>query len=215
VAIETVFAELQHRLRMLQEALEALGTTVDEDRPTRDDVIVASRLSDDVLAARGLLEEVLEAADHATRAVAFPLDGERARRALTVCQHQHQRFAHALSFELTGFERLDDLTSVGRERGREWLDWVGVVKQALEQSRMLSEDVTDGLSLCWQELAERIASTSVSIRNTAVGQQVCTAELQDNALTGEGDVNGATRPTAGEPSAAKAPAMAPVYRSRI
>jgi hypothetical protein len=186
VALETVFAELQHRLRMLQEALEGLGTTVDEDRPTRDDVIVASRMSDDLLAARGLLEEVLAAADEATETIVYPLDGERARRALIVCQQRFQRFAHAFSFELTGFDRLDDLTSVGRERGREWLDWVSVVKQALEQSRMLSEDVTDGLSLCWQELAERIATTSVSIRNTVVAQQVTAAELQDNALAREG-----------------------------
>jgi hypothetical protein len=186
LAIESTFAELQHRIRALQEALEALGTTVDEDRPTRDDVIVASRLSDDLLAARGLLEEVLAAADEAIRSIGYPLDGDRARRALIACQQRFQRFAHALSFELTGFDRLDDLTSVGRERGRDWLDWVSVVKQALEQSRMLSEGVADGLSLCWQELAERIATTSVSIRNTAVGQQVSAAELRDNALTREG-----------------------------
>jgi hypothetical protein len=186
VAIEKVFTELQHRLRALQEALEALGTTVDEDRPTRDDVIVASRLSDDVLAARGLLEEVLAAADEATRTVAYPLDGARARRALTLCQQQYQSFAHAFSFELASFDRLDDLANVARERGRNWLDWVGVVKQGFEQSRTLSEEVGNSLFLCWQELAERIATTSVSIRNTAVGQQVSATELRDNALAREG-----------------------------
>jgi hypothetical protein len=185
VAIETVFTELQHRLRSLQEALEALGTTVDEDRPARDDVIVASRLSDDLLAVRGLLEEVLAPADEATESVAYPLDGDRARRALIVCQQRFQRFAHTFSFELAGFERLDDLTSVGRERGRDWHDWVSVVKQALEQSRILSEEVGSSLFLCWQELAERIANTSVSIRNTAIGQQGSAAELRDH-LTPEG-----------------------------
>jgi hypothetical protein len=186
VAIETVFAELQHRLRALQEALEALGTTVDEDRPRRDDVIVAARLSDDLLAARGLLDEVSAGADEAVESVVYPLDGDRARRALAKCQQRFQRFAHSFSLELAGFDRLDDLTSVGRERGREWSDWVSVVKQGFEQSRTLSEEVGNSLFLCWQELAERITSTSVSIRNTAVGQQVSAAELRDNTLTREG-----------------------------
>lgn len=185
MATEQAFGELQHCLQRLQEALEALGTTVDEDRPTRDDVVVASRLSDDLLAARGLLEEVLVVADDACQVVAYPLDGDRARRALTACQQRFQRFAHAFSSDLTGWDRLDDLTSVGRERGRGWLDWVTVVKQGLEQSRLLSAEVGNCLFLCWQELAERIATTSVSIRNTSIGQQVCAAELQDQAMTRE------------------------------
>jgi hypothetical protein len=186
VAIETVFAELHHRLRALQEALEALGTTVDEDRPPRDDVIVASRLSDDLLAARGLLEEAVTAADGAIETVAYPLDGDRARRALTLCQQRFQRFAHAFSFELAGYDRLDDLMSVAKKRGRGWLDWTGVVRQALEQCKMLSDEAGNSLFLCWQELADRIATTSVSIRNTAIGQQVSAAELRDNAFTREG-----------------------------
>lgn len=185
MAMEQAFGALRHHLRRLQEALEALGTTVDEDRPTRDDVVVASRLSDDLLAVRGLLEDVLAAAADAHQAVAYPLDGDRARRALTTCQQQFQHFANAFSSDLAGWDRLDDLTSVGRERGRAWLDWVTVVKQGLEQSRMLSAEVGNGLFLCWQELAERIATTSVSIRNTSIGQQVSAAEIQDHATTRE------------------------------
>jgi len=182
VATEQIFREMQHHLQTLQEALEALSTTVDEDKPTRDDVVVASRLSDDLLAARGLLEETCGAADDARRAVTYPLDGDRARRALTACQQQFQRFAHAFSFELAGYDRIDDLTSVGRERGRGWLDWVSVVKQALEQCQMLSEEVGNGLFLCWQELVERIATTAISIHNTSIGQQVSGAELQDSEM---------------------------------
>jgi hypothetical protein len=185
VAIEKIFGEMQHHLRMLQDALEALGTTVDEDRPTRDDVVVASRLSDDLLAVRGLFEATLAAAEVASQAITHPLDSDRARRALTVCQQQFQRFVHAFSFELAGYDRMDDLTSVGRERGREWLDWVSVVKQALEQCQMLSEEVGNGLFLCWQELVERIATTAISIRNTSIGQQVSGAELQDKEMIRE------------------------------
>ena len=184
--LEQSFAELQRHLRTLQEALEALGTTVDEDKPTRDDVVVASRLSDDLLAVRGLLEEALGAADVACRAVAYPLDGERARRALTASQQHFHRFAHSFSFELACYDRMDDLGSVGRERGQEWLNWVGVVKQALEQSCELVEEVRSAVFLCWQELAERIANTTASIQNTSIGQQISIAEPNDKAAAKEG-----------------------------
>jgi hypothetical protein len=186
MAMEQAFGELRYHLLTLQEALEALGTTVDEDRPTRDDVVVASRLSDDLLAARGLLEDVVAAADDARQAVAYPLDGDRARRALTSCQQQFQRFAHSFSFELACYDRMIDLSTVGRERGQEWLHWVSVVKQALEQSCGLIEEVRSAVFLCWQELAERIANTAVSIQNTSIGQQFSVSELGDKAATSGG-----------------------------
>ena len=73
MATEKIFREMQRHLLTLQEALEALGTTVDEDKPTRDDVVVASRLSDDLLAVRGLFEETVAAAEDACgRTSAWP-----------------------------------------------------------------------------------------------------------------------------------------------
>lgn len=170
MAAETTFREMQGHVRMLQEALEALGTTVEEDKPKRDDVVVAASLSDAVLASRGLLEEASTAADDACRAVLYPLDGDRARRALALCQERFHRFAHHFSFELASYERLDDLRTVGEERGQHWLNWASVVRHELEQSRALVEDVRNSLFVCWQELAERIATTSVSIQNTSIGQ---------------------------------------------
>jgi hypothetical protein len=180
VAAEATFRDMQGQLRVLQEALEALGMTVEEDKPKWDDVVVASNLSDAVLASRGLLEEASAAADGACRAVEYPLDGDRARRALTLCQERFHRFAHHFSFELASYDRIDDLRSVGEERGQDWFYWVGVVKQGLEQSRALVEEVRNTLFLCWQELAERIATTSVSIQNTTIGQ-VSAARLRDKA----------------------------------
>ena len=47
------------------------------------------------------------------------VDGDRARRALALCQEQFHRFAHHFSFELASYERMDDLRMVGEERGQE------------------------------------------------------------------------------------------------
>jgi hypothetical protein len=185
VAAEATFRDMQGQLRVLQEALEALGMTVEEDKPKWDDVVVASNLSDAVLASRGLLEEASAVADDAYRAVEYPLDGDRARRALTLCQERFHRFAHHFSFELASYNRIDDLRSVGEERGQDWLNWANVVKQGLEQSRALVEEVRNTLFRCWQELSERIATTSVSIQNTTIGQ-VSAARLRAKAPAREG-----------------------------
>jgi hypothetical protein len=185
VAAEATFREMRVQIRMLQEALEALGTTVEEDKPQRDDVVVTASLSDAVLASRGLLEEASNAADDACRAVVYPLDGDRVRRALALCHERFHRFSHHFSFELASYERIDDLRTVGKERGQDWLNWASVVRQGLEQSRALVEEARSTLFLCWQELAERIATTSVSIQNTTIGQ-VSAARLRDKAAARDG-----------------------------
>ena len=72
MALQKSFRDLCSRLQELQEGLEALNTTVDEDRPKRRDVVVATSLGDAVLAVRGILEESRAAADDACEAVRHP-----------------------------------------------------------------------------------------------------------------------------------------------
>jgi len=165
------FADMRHQLQVLQEALEALGTTIDEDRPTRDDVVVAASLGDAVLSVRGILEDARAAADDACESTGHPLDMERARRALTTCQRQFHRFAAEFSHDLASYERMFDLESIAQERGRDWAGWVMVVKQGLEQCQALVEAQRDALFASWQELTERLSVASVSIHATNVGQQ--------------------------------------------
>jgi hypothetical protein len=172
VALESTFRELQFHFHALRDSLEALTTTAEEDRPTRDDVVVTARLTDALLAARGLLEEACEAARDAAAGVAYPFSAERARRALTTCQERFHRFAHHFSLEIASYERIDDVRSVGQERGGDWLKWADVVKQAVEQCSAQAEEVRNAVFLCWQELAERIGASAVSVENTTIGQQI-------------------------------------------
>jgi len=158
------------RLQELQEVLEAVNTTVEEDRPRRKDVVVASSLADAVLAVRGILEESRAAANEACEAVGHPLDVDRARRALITCQERFHRFTAEFSRDLASYDRMVDLASVAQERGRDWASWVQVVKQGLEQCQALVEDGREALFLCWQDLAERLGTASVSVRNTSIGQ---------------------------------------------
>ena len=170
MALQKSFRDLCIRLQDLQEVLEAVNTTIEEDRPRRKDVVVASSLGDAVLAVRGLLEESRAAADDACEAVGHPLDVDRARRALTTCQERFHRFASEFSHDLASYERMADLATVAHERGRDWASWVKVVKQGLEQCQSLVEEDRDALFLCWQDLAERLGTASVSVQSTSIGQ---------------------------------------------
>lgn len=174
--LQNSFRALRDHLRELREVLEALSTTVEEDRPRRKDVVVASSLSDAILAVRGFLEESWAAADEACEAVGRTLDLDRARRALIACQERFHRFAAEFSHDLASYERMADLASVARERGRDWASWVEVVKQGLEQCRALVEEGRDALFLCWQDLAERTNTTSLSVRATNIGHQFLVGE---------------------------------------
>jgi hypothetical protein len=171
VVLQKGFRALRGQLRELQEVLEALNTTVEEDRPRRKDVVVASSLSDAVLAVRGFLEESCAAADEACEAVEHAIDLDRARRALITCQERFHRVANEFSHELACCERMADLASVARERGRDWASWVKVVKQGLAQCQALVEEGREALFLCWQDLTERLSVRSVSVHTTNIGQQ--------------------------------------------
>jgi hypothetical protein len=177
VTIEHAFCELLVQLRELDEALEALGRTADEDKPMQDDVVIASILSDAVLAERGFLEEARQAAEEAYRAALDPSNAARARGALICCQKEFHRFAGHFASELGSCDRIEDLRTVGKERGQGWLNWTTVVTQALEQCRGLVEEARNALFLCWQELSERMSVTSVSVHTTTIGQQFAAREL--------------------------------------
>jgi hypothetical protein len=176
MTIEQTFRDLLCQLRELQETLDALGRTVDEDKPTKGDVVVASILSDAVLAGCGFLEEARQAAEEAHRAVIDSWDVDGARRALIRCQKRFHCFAAHFASALGSYDRIDDLRSVGKERGQDWLNWATVVTQTLEQCRELLEEARNAHFLCWQDLTERMSMTSVSVRTTNIGQQFSARE---------------------------------------
>jgi hypothetical protein len=164
MTVETTFQHMWQRLQELQEALQALETTVDQDRPGRSDMIVASRMNDAVLAARGHVQDSLEAAREACAAVASPFDPNRAQRALVRCQERFHRFADCFGGELASWDRIDDLRSVGRERGQHWLDWTTVVTDGLEHCRCLLQEARNAVFLSWQDLTERMTALPLAVQ---------------------------------------------------
>jgi hypothetical protein len=186
VPLEMAFHELSVQLRRLRDTFLGVRLTVVEDKPLRDEVVLVDRFGDAVEDGLGWVEEALAAATEGEHALGNPIDMYRARTGLTTCQERFNRLAQQFSSELVSYERLDELARFGRRRGGEWLRWARAVKQALEQCRQPLQEVNQALFLCWQELAERLGMTSVSVQNTTIGQQISAAELGAKDLAREG-----------------------------
>jgi hypothetical protein len=164
MTIETTFLSMWHSLSELQDVLEALGTTIEEDRPGRDDVIVASRMNDAVLAARGYLEESIAAAADACGAVSQPFSSTRAQRALVRCQEQFHRVADCFTDDLASANQIDDLRTFASERGADWQEWTGVITEALEHCWPLLRNSRNAIFLSWQDLVERMTAPPLSVQ---------------------------------------------------
>ncbi len=159
-------------LHRLHDALNALHLTV-EDKPQHDDTALTDDLADKSLEMIGVLHEARRAAVNARRAVGHPPpDLDRARRALTLCQERFHRIEQQFSANLVSYEKLRELARLGSERGREWRSWAVSTKEGIEQCRQPLEQTSKALAACWQELAERLGTMSISVQATNVGQQI-------------------------------------------
>jgi hypothetical protein len=168
MALLPAFRELCVRLRRLQDTFVALRLTVVEDKP--GDVALVDRMEDTILDLMGLLHEGHGAARAAQRAVEQQLGPEPMRRALSACQEQFHKIESQFREDLGSYENLSDLANLGAQRRGEWKPWAASVRDGVEQCRQPLGDISKGLSDCWQEVAERAGSTSISVHTT--GQQI-------------------------------------------
>jgi hypothetical protein len=170
VALEATFRELSVCLHHLHDALNALQVTLG-DKPPDDESALADGVETVVLDVMGILHEARKAALDTRKAVSHPLDMDRARRALTICQERFHRIEQQFASDLVSYEKMKELARLGNSR-RAWLAWSGTVKLGIEQCQPSLEQTSVALAGCWQELVEHSGTTSISVKNT--GQKIIT-----------------------------------------
>jgi hypothetical protein len=175
MALEKTFRELSGVLHRLRDRVQELRLSVVEDRPPTNDAVVVDKFEYAVEDILGWVNEAIQLAKAAEQAVGHPMDLDQARHALTTCQERFQRMEQVFSKNLVSYECLKDLTSVGTERRGEWPSWVTSVKQGIEHCRRPVEDAGKVLAECWQEIAARTGTTSISVRTTNIGQKITTS----------------------------------------
>jgi hypothetical protein len=169
MALEATFRRLFFQIRKLCDTLNAVLLTVGDKPPDRESAL-ADELENTVLDMLGQAEDARAAARLAEKAVSSPMNMDRARSALAKCQEKFHRLEQQFSNQLVSYQKLKDLTSLGRDRGGEWKPWAGGMKDAIEQGREPIEETSKALAACWQELVEHSGTTSISVSNT--GQRI-------------------------------------------
>lgn len=180
MALESTFRDLSLCLHHLHDALNALQITVG-DKPPNDESAVADGLEAAVLDMMGNLHEARKAALRGKKAVGHPADLELARRSITRCQESFHRIEQQFASDLVSYEKLKKLARLGTER-KQWHSWSSAVKQGIEQCRQPLEDVSRTVARCWQEIAEHAGATSVSVRNTSIGQRIVARSSEESAV---------------------------------
>jgi hypothetical protein len=176
VALESSFQDLAGQLRKLHDMLLALRLTVVEDKPLRGEAALVDHLEDAILDLMGALDECQKAAAAGRKAVGHPLDLDRARRALAACQDRFHGIEAQYTGRLASYEKIKDLAGLARDRRGEWVPWAG---------RVTSGAASKALARCWQEIAERVGTTSVSVRTSNIGQKIVTqSKTEDVAIKG-------------------------------
>lgn len=184
MALEATFRNLSVCLHHLHDALNALQVTLG-DKPGDDESALADGIEAVVLDVMGNLHEARKAALDARKAVNHPLDLDRARRALTICQERFHRIEQQFAADLISYEKLKELARLGNAR-RAWLPWSTTVKQGIEQCQPPLEITSAALAACWQELAERLGTVNISMQATNVGQQITVPRSRTEDLEVEG-----------------------------
>lgn len=170
MALETAFANLNIQIRAIREALVDLRLAAVEGKPPRDDLFLVDHYGDGADDLIGCIEDALLSAEEGMRAVRHPLDLDRARRALTTCNECVIRLNRRFTGDLVQYDRVADLSGVGRRRGRTWGLWALNVKSGLDRCQQPLFDVNDALLDCWREIGERVGMTSISVQATNIGQ---------------------------------------------
>jgi hypothetical protein len=186
VSLQTEIQSLCAQLQRLQEGLLSLRVTIEEDRPLEGaSVMLLDAFGDATQDALGWLEEALETVEPAAALKGCQaFDVNQARQALVFCQEQFNRINQRFSSDLVSYERIAELMRLGQERRGEWRGWTISVRQSLEGCQQHLYDTSHALFRCWQEIAERVGMTSVSVQSTNIGQQVTVPTSQEPTLEG-------------------------------
>lgn len=184
MAMEATFRDLSVCLLHLHGSLKELQVTLG-DKPPDDESALADGVETAVLDMMGTLHEARKAAQNGQKAVGHPVDLDLARRALMICQERFHRIEQQFASDLVSYEKLKQLARLGKRR-RAWLPWSSALKQGIEQCRPYMEQTSAALASCWQELAERLGTMSISMQATNVGQQITVPQSSVADLEAEG-----------------------------
>jgi hypothetical protein len=184
MAIEATFNNFLAAIDSLREAIGDLRLTAVEDRPLRDSLMILDRMGDAIDDLDGWLEQGSEATRRAAKAASYPIDTPRTIAALSDANTHLVNLQQKFYSGIASYQQVSELMKLGSSRGGEWRAWSNSVNQALVHAEQAIIDAHRALLGTWQELAERVSVSAVSVQTTNIGQQISSAGEPTGSRTG-------------------------------
>jgi len=175
MTLETVFKDLAVKWERLAEELEhGLLWSVTETKPTQEHALATHYLdaATDLIALAREGLETCRAADNGTSL-------SKAGQSILRSQERYNVLAEQFESRMASFDRLRRLQRFGREKRGAWRDWAVHVRKALDRCRQSMDDLNRALFGCWQELADRVGISTVSVQSTNIGQHITMSQTEE------------------------------------
>jgi hypothetical protein len=196
MAIDRAFQLLCEQLRLLKEAVDELHLNISGDYhpespsqqrvdgdPGREQApLPVQHLADVVSELQGKLEEAQHAAAGAELAARRPRRFFDLQLELIAIQRCMNGVLKTFLEEVNAYESMHTLFVMGRRKGGKWPAWVALMKTVIEACRGPLCGTFQALFECWEELADKLNASTVSLQTTNIGQQITTRENQNKHL---------------------------------
>ena len=153
VTVRSALSEVQASARRLRDLSRELVLTAVEDQPRNCEVHLVTVIHDAALDVAAEAEQA-DAALGLEQAKGVPRHAATSR-AVARSQHHVTSLGEVLVRQLAAPELINDLTALGRERGREVSAWAAEIMRCIQACQIaLWTDVAPALLAYWQELAD-------------------------------------------------------------
>jgi hypothetical protein len=161
VGLGDAFRQLETELTRLEEAFSALQVTIFEDRPLSGETMLVDRFGYAVMDSIGPVQQALSMLRTPRRAV-ISLASSEPRNNLLLVHRSLLDVACRYRDSLAAYDSIQALRQFGREKGREWLSWTSVVKDAIDRCAAPLDAAHEAVRRCWEEGTESAASFQAS-----------------------------------------------------
>jgi hypothetical protein len=169
MTLEGNFKELAAKWERLVEELEhGLLWSVTETRPNEEHTLATHYID----AATDLIAAAREGLAVCQIAVNGDLSLAQAGKSLLRCQEHYHSIAEMFNSKMASYGRIRKIKRFGSEKRKAWREWASRVCEAVERCRLPIDDLNRAIFNCWQEVADRVGSSAITVHATSVGQKI-------------------------------------------
>jgi hypothetical protein len=175
MTLEGNFKDLATKWERLVEELEhGLLWSVTETKPDEDHAL-ANHYVD---AATDLIAVAREGLAASQMAAGEIQSLGQAGKSLLRCQEQYNSVVELFDSKMASYSRIRRIRRFGSEKRDAWRDWAAHVCTAVDRCRPPIDELNRTMFKCWQEVADRVGMSSVSVQSTNIGQQISMSQSE-------------------------------------